>query len=116
VFVVRGMALALVAAALTDLDARLEDCIGNARLVARLPREDARGHLADIGAILARANALAELIEHLLAEIRVGAAVTRLRTCDAFLDPLDEEPLVDADLTGKGSEDFGSKRNHLVTS
>jgi hypothetical protein len=62
----------------------------HALIGASAARSDAGRRIAQVGAIEIKPNTLPQLQHHVLAEARVGAHGTRLRTVQTFLDTLDE--------------------------
>src|SRR3954451_17726192 len=96
-----GVPLALVAARLARGGARLEDHAGDVRVVTGVPRQHPSGRLAHVGAVEARADALPEIGDHLLAEIGVGARGAGLRALHAGLDAGDQLLPVDPAEVGR---------------
>ena len=67
-----GVAVALIAAALARLGADLQHRLGQIGVVARVPRQHPARHVADVGAVEVGADALAQLIDHVLAQAGIG--------------------------------------------
>ena len=82
--------LALVAAGLASGGARLEHCTCDVRVVGGVPREHPPGGPAHVGAVEARADALTQVRDHVLAEIGVGARGAGLGALHAGLDAGEE--------------------------
>src|SRR5215213_8018440 len=91
-----SMLRALVSAGATGCDAGLQHCAGEIGVIAGVPRQHPAGGGADVGAVQAGANALADVLDHVLAEARVGAGAADLGTGDTGVDTPGQPGLVDA--------------------
>ncbi|HXU57967.1 MAG TPA: hypothetical protein VN710_04405 [Verrucomicrobiae bacterium] len=85
-----GVPLALIAAALTDIDAGGEDGRDVGLPVRGGTGDDAGRCRAYLGAILVKANAAAEVRHHLFAEAGIGADDAGLGAIETGLDAGDE--------------------------
>ena len=90
VFVHLGVLLALVAAELAGGSARLELRFEERHLGLRLPREDARGGLANVGAIQVQADAVAQVGDHLFRKTGVGARGADLDAVEGAFNDLSD--------------------------
>jgi hypothetical protein len=90
-----GMSLALLRARGAQVPARGHLRPGSRRGVLRLPREKAAGGIADVGAIQAETDALAEIDDLLLRQAGVSAGGTRCFTGTALVDAATEHIAVD---------------------
>src|SRR5262245_29473446 len=90
-----GMPLALLRARGAHLPTRGHLRPGSCCGVLRLPREEAAGGIADVGAIQAEADALAEIDDLLLRQAGVSAGGTRGFTGTALVNAANENIAVD---------------------
>ena len=93
-----SVSLALVAAASARLRASFEQPPGHLRIGAHLPRKGATRRLADIGAVEVEPDAARQLLDLVLAETRVCARGTRLRTVEAGVDTAGERGSIELNL------------------
>ena len=89
------MPLALLRARGTELPTRGHLRPGSCCGVLRLAREKAAGGIADVGAIQAEADALAEIDDLLVRQAGVSAGATRCFTGTALVDAANEHIAVD---------------------
>jgi hypothetical protein len=81
-----GVRLAFLGTGVARLRACFEDGPQEIRIVARAPRQDARGGFAEIRTVEISTDALHEISYALLGETRIGTRRTRLTTGKASVD------------------------------
>lgn len=92
----RRMAVAFLCAGAAGHQTGLERRSDQAEVGLGLAGNDARGRVAQVGAVEAQANAPDQLLDVRLAEIGVGAGRARGGAIDAIVDAAEKHLLIDA--------------------
>jgi hypothetical protein len=96
VFVVSGVALALLGASEAGLCTGFDHCGDDAQIGGGLPRHDPAGRIADVGAVEVESNAADQLGQIALCEAGVCAGGTARGTVDTLIDAAEESVAVEA--------------------
>jgi hypothetical protein len=96
VFVVSGVALALLGASEAGLCTGFDRCGDDAQIGGGLPRHDPAGRIAGIGAVEVESNAADQLGQIALREAGVRARGTARGTVDTLIDAAEESVAVEA--------------------
>jgi hypothetical protein len=107
VFVMLGMTRAFVAADTANRGARVEHAQDDFHVGSGSAGRDTAGCAADIRTVEIQADALPQLVDHVLGEARVRAGGTGLRAGIAFFDASDE------DIVGAAA-DIRMRADHLL--